>query len=458
VGSPAFFALSPLDGRYRQISEPLTQFFSQLAFLKARVQVEVKYFLFLSQHKIAPQLTPKQISQLEAFAQNLSESDLDEIVEIESEVRHDVKAIELFLQRYWQRHQLPGESFLHFGLTSEDVNNLAYGLSLKKGMAEVVIPTLEEILAQLKQSAQAHRRLPMLAHTHGQPAVPTTLGKEFVVFADRLYQGIKQLKTLTLAGKLTGAVGNFNALQTAFPDRDWLKLSQDFVSSLGLEPNTCTTQILPTDSYVRLFQQLALINSILLDFNQDLWFYCGLGYFNLLQPKEQVGSSTMPQKVNPIDFENSEGNLGLANSLLNYFAQKLPISRMQRDLSDSTVKRNFGAALGYCLIGYRSCARGLAKLQPDTDRLATDLDAHWEVVAEGLQTQLRLLGDAEAYEKLRIFAQGKKLNQDSISSFIEELAVDEEIKTNLKKITPQTYLGLAEKIVSNTLERMSHDQ
>ncbi len=335
---------------------------------------------------------------------------------------------------------------VHIALTSEDINSLAYSLMLCEARKEILVPRLREILTMISKMVQTYARIPMLARTHGQVAVPTTVGKEMAVFAQRLLTELLQLEKIKIEGKLNGAVGNFNAHHLVWPKANWLKLSSQFVTSLGLQPNSVTTQILPTESYSQIFGSLIRINGILLDLSQDLWRYISDDYFVQKAEADQVGSSTMPHKINPIDFENSEGNLGLANALLTHFILKLPISRLQRDLSDSTVKRNFGIAFGYCILAYKSLAKGLTKLSVNENKLRSNLADHWQVVAEAYQVILRVNGDAQGYQKLQKLTQGKQISKENLHDFIQTLTTNSKVKNQLLAITPLNYLGLAEKI------------
>lgn len=445
-------AVSPLDGRYRPKVKSLAWFFSEAALIKCRLKVEILYLLFLSQKGIIKKLNPGQTRKLLLIINNFDEIQALRVKEIEKKTNHDVKAIEYFLREIITPLNLGIEEYLHFALTSEDTNSLAYSLSLKEARDLVILPLLGKLNLKIAEMAWTYKSKPMLGRTHGQPAVPTTMGKELLVFAVRIDKERRNLASLPVEAKLTGAVGNFNAHYAAFPRINWQKFSENFVSSLGFVPNLFTTQILPADSYLKIFQSLSLINSILIGFDQDLWRYISDGYFRQKVEKGQVGSSTMPQKINPIDFENSEGNLGVANALLNFLVEKLAISRLQRDLSDSTVKRNIGVAFAYSLLGYQSCFDGLGKISLDEEQLERDLKDHWEVVTEGIQTILRVAGGVQAYEKLKDFSQGRKLGQKEIEEFVKSLTIKEDLKRKILSITPLTYLGLAEELVEEGLK------
>lgn len=445
-------ALSPLDGRYRPRVEPLSRYFSEQALIKYRVQVEIYYLIFLSEKGLAKKISSQERRFLLAVVKKFDTSQAEKVKAIEAKINHDVKAVEYFIREVLEKAGIDLSQFVHFGLTSEDVTNLAHGLMLKEVREEVILPLLDDLIKKLAHLARDYKNAAMVARTHGQPAVPTTMGKELIVFATRLGKERKNLAVLPVEGKLNGAVGNFNAQVLAFPKNDWLQLSSDFIGSLGLVPNLVTTQILPCDSYLKIFQSLKLINLILIGLDQDMWRYLSDNYFVQKVEKNQVGSSTMPQKVNPIDFENSEGNLGLANTLFSFFEEKLAISRLQRDLSDSTVKRNFGAALGHCLLGYQSCLAGLNKISLNQVLLQKDLDKHWEIITEGVQTVLRTEGETQAYEKVKTFAQGKKLTPSKVRKFIQTLKVNQKAKRKLLKLSPFNYLGLAPEIVKEGLK------
>lgn len=439
-------ALSPLDGRYHSQLTALANLFSEFGFFRYRVQVEVEYLIFLSQKQCIPSLSSEQKQQLREVSAKFSLEDAASIKQLEYQTKHDVKAVELFLRQQLTQRQLPGGQHLHLALTSEDVNSLAYSLMIQAAREEILLPELKKLLEQLADFATQQAETSMLARTHGQAAVPTTVGKEFANVAVRLMKELRELEHIQIEAKLTGAVGNFNAHVVTFPDHDWQALSREFVESFGLTAELFTTQILPAESYSRLFASLQRVNSILIDLNQDIWRYISDGYFSQKAEAGQVGSSTMPQKVNPIEFENSEGNLGLANSLLGFFIQKLPVSRLQRDLSDSTVKRSIGSAFGYCLLGYASLRKGAAKLSVNTKELGRELNQHWEVLAEALQVVLRLHGDAQGYEKLKTFSQGKRLTQHDVEEFIDSLPASQEVKATLHNLQPTTYLGLASEL------------
>ena len=452
--SDALYAISPLDGRYAEATAPLIDFFSEFAFLRDRVRVELDFLAALSKTGLARPLTDSESAQLQSIKGNFSLTDAESILEYERRTRHDVKAIEYFIQSKLQDTSLKDLiPWIHFGLTSEDTNSIGQGIALNESRAKVILPALDNLLSALSDLAVQYRAVPMLARTHGQYAVPTTLGKEFAVYVARLMKTRDQLFAHRFEAKLTGAVGNFNALQAAAPQVDWLSFSNNFVSSFRLEPNLLTTQILPYDNWIRYFDLIRLTNSILIDFAQDIWRYISDGSFQQAVVIGEVGSSTMPQKVNPIDFENAEGNLGIANSLFTHYAQKLTVSRLQRDLSDSTVRRTFGTALGHSLLAWTNFQRGLKRIAPDEGRLKAELNSHWEVISEGAQTILRAAGKSDAYESLKEMTRGRVLTEADYRSWCDSIAVDDATRALLKNLSPETYIGLAieltERVVNN---------
>lgn len=434
-------SLSPLDGRYETETSPLRDFFSEFAYLRARARLELDYVSALSKIGVCP---PPNLS-LATF----TDEDARKIQEYEKTTRHDVKAIE-----YYLRERLPVElhPFIHIGLTSEDVNNIAQALALKDSRDRILLPALDHILTSLREFAKRYRTLPMLARTHGQPAVPTTLGKEVAVYLARLKKCREEIAYHKFEAKLTGAVGNFNALHATFPKSDWGTFSEKFIRSLSLEPNRVTTQILPYDNWVRYFQCLQLTNSILIDYTQDMWRYISDGWLRQKIVEGEVGSSTMPQKVNPIDFENAEGNLGVANALLTHYAQKLPVSRLQRDLSDSTVRRTFGTSLGHTLLAWKNIARGMSRVEADEEKIRFELNEHWETVSEGAQTILRKAGRSDAYESLKSQMRGRQMDGVSYRRWVEALDIDEETRERLMSLSPESYLGVAVQIVDSAIE------
>jgi len=436
--------LSPLDGRYAETTAPLTDYFSEFAFLRDRVRVELNFLLALSKTDLVRPLTDSESAQLESVKSKFSLADAEEILEYERITRHDVKAVEYFIQSRFQNTSLQDLiPWIHFGLTSEDTNSLGQAIALKESRDKVILPHIESLLSNLTDLALRYKAIPMLARTHGQFAVPTTLGKEIAVYIARLKKTHDDIASHRFEAKLTGAVGNFNALQAAVPNIDWISFSKNFVSSFGLEPNLLTTQILPYDNWVRYFDLIRLTNSILIDFAQDIWHYISDGYLKQAVVAGEVGSSTMPQKVNPIDFENAEGNLGVANSLFMHYAQKLTVSRLQRDLSDSTVRRTFGSALGHSLVAWTNLQRGLKRIAPDEEKLKAELNAHWEVVSEGAQTILRAAGKADAYESLKEQTRGRVFTESDYKAWCDSIDVDNATREKLKALSPESYIGLA---------------
>jgi adenylosuccinate lyase len=443
----ALHALSPLDGRYAQETAPLREYWSEFAYLQGRVRVEVEYLIALSRetHLVRP-LSPQEEQFLRSLG-TLTTEGARRIKALEQTTRHDVKAIE-----YWLREQLAPTSlrdiqaWIHFGLTSEDVNQAAQALALRESRDRVVLPALDHLKTLLAVRARQYAKTPMLARTHGQPAVPTTFGKELAVFLERLNREEALIREHRFEAKLTGAVGNFNAHVAAAPQEDWVAFSEQFLRGLGLEPNLTTTQLMPFDNWLRYFDALRLTGSILLDLAQDLWRYISDDYLVQALVTGEVGSSTMPQKINPIDVENAEGNLGLANALFTHFAQKLPISRLQRDLSDSTVRRSFGVALGHLIVALHYLARGLARVSANERKMRADLEAHWELVAEGAQQILRTAGLDSAYEELKTLVRGKPLDRAGFQAWVRGLRVDDTVKTRLEALTPLSYLGLSEEL------------
>jgi adenylosuccinate lyase len=436
--------LSPLDGRYRALTAPLINFFSEFAFLRDRVRVELDFLATLSKTGLARPLTDSESAALESFRSNFSQADAESILEYERKTRHDVKSIEYFIRSKLQDTSLQDLiPWIHFGLTSEDTNSIALALALNESRIEVMLPALDDLVSALRDFAIDHRAAPMAARTHGQFAVPTTLGKEIAVYIARLDKVYEQLYDYHFEAKLTGAAGNFNALQAAAPQIDWLAFSEEFIASFDLSPNVMTTQILPYDNWIQYFDLVRLTNSILLDFAQDIWRYISDGYLKQAIVEGEVGSSTMPQKVNPIDFENAEGNLGIANALFGHYAQKLAVSRLQRDLSDSTVRRTFGTALGHTLVAWNNLQRGLKRIAPDEDKLKTELNAHWEMISEGAQTILRAAGKPDAYESLKERTRGQVFTEADYTTWCEEVEVDDVTRGKLKSLSPESYIGLA---------------
>jgi adenylosuccinate lyase len=442
-------ALSPLDGRYRAKVAALAEHFSEFGLMRQRVRVELAWLEALSDEPGIAEVPPLSAATRALFStvqRDFSVADAERIKAIERTTNHDVKAVEYWLKERFANvvEVTRASEFIHFACTSEDINNLAHGLMLVDARRDVVLPAVALLIGDLRILAHDHAALPMLARTHGQAATPTTLGKEMANVVSRLERAGALFAEVELPGKINGAVGNYNAHLAAYPAIDWESLARKLVIKLGLEFNAYTTQIEPHDGMAALFDALARINTIVVDLDRDLWGYVSLGYFRQKLNQGEVGSSTMPHKVNPIDFENSEGNLGLANALLRHLADKLPISRWQRDLSDSTVLRNMGVALGYSLLGLVSCRNGLARLEVDPAGLAADLDANWEVLAEPIQTVMRRYGAPNPYEQLKALTRGKSgMTRESLHAFIDGLQIPADAKARLKALTPATYIGNA---------------
>ncbi len=448
-------ALSPTDGRYADKVEELRDIFSEYGLIRFRVLVEVRWLQCLADEASVPELEPlsnvmKDV--LNHIVDDFSLDDAERVKEIEATTNHDVKAVEYFIrERLGDGPETAAlKDFLHFACTSEDINNLSYALMLRAARNDVMLPLMRELRGKLQSMARDHAGQPMLSRTHGQSASPTTLGKEFANVVARLSRTQQQFRDLAILGKFNGAVGNFNAHVAAYPDADWPAISERFVASLGLEPNPYTTQIEPHDWTAEYAHALLRYNTILIDLCRDVWSYISLGYFRQKLAKDEVGSSTMPHKVNPIDFENAEGNLGMANALLGHFAEKLPISRWQRDLTDSTVQRNLGVALGYVMIALRSLQQGLGKLQVNADAINADIENAWEVLAEAVQTVMRRYGIPEPYEKLKALTRGRPVDKDLLHEFIGTLDIPDADKKRLLSLSPADYVGLAEHLAKNT--------
>lgn len=439
-------AISPIDGRYRSKTEQLSNYFSEYALIKYRVLVEIEYFIFLCQIPL-PQLSKVNhnvFPKLRQIVCDFSEQDALKIKEIEKVTNHDVKAVEYFIKEKFDLLQLDEyKEFIHFGLTSQDINNTSIPLSIKDALTETYYPSLELLIQKLEKAANEWMEVPMLAKTHGQPASPTRLGKEIMVFVNRLEGQLKLLKSIPLSAKFGGATGNYNAHNVAYPDYDWKELGNKFVLSIGLEREQWTTQISNYDNLAALFDALKRIDTIMIDLNRDFWQYISMEYFKQRIKDGEIGSSAMPHKVNPIDFENAEGNLGIANAILEHLSSKLPVSRLQRDLTDSTVLRNIGVPLSHIIIAIQSTIKGFDKLLLNKDVLYKDLDNCWAVVAEGIQTILRREGYPKPYEALKALTRtNNTITSESILNFIESLDVTEIVKEELKKITPHSYTGI----------------
>ncbi|HWU75482.1 MAG TPA: adenylosuccinate lyase [Rhodanobacter sp.] len=449
MSNHALTALSPLDGRYASKVEALRPIFSEFGLMHRRVQVEIEWLLALAaEPKIAelPSFDATQVATLKAIADNFSEADGERIKAIEATTNHDVKAVEYFIKEKIgaDASLAQAKEFVHFACTSEDINNLSYALMLRDARQQVLLPQLDAVTGTLRDLAHAHAGLPLLSRTHGQTASPSTLGKEIANVVARLERQRKQLAAVEVSGKINGAVGNYNAHLITYPEVDWQAFSQRFVESLGLDYNAYTTQIEPHDNVAEYCDAVRRANIILIDLARDIWGYISLGYFKQTLKAGEVGSSTMPHKVNPIDFENAEGNFGLANALLGHFAEKLPISRWQRDLTDSTVLRALGTAFGHSLVALESLKKGLGKLNVNAERIGNDLDASWEVLAEAVQTVMRRYGLPQPYEQLKALTRGHGITRESMREFIGGLDLPADAKQRLLELTPASYIGLAD--------------
>lgn len=432
-------SISPLDGRYQNKVYELSDLTSEYGLIKARLGIEVKYLFELNKIKIA-NLSASEKSRLLKLLQGFNHNEAEKIKLIEEKTRHDVKAIELYLRPFLLNKN---SEMIHFGLTSYDINDIAFRIVIRSASEDVIIPALTNLSDKLYNLSKKYSDLPMLARTHGQPAVPTTLGKEFAVFASRLNSQLKIMGKIQLTGKLNGAVGNYNALVFAFPKVDWISFSKKFIQSLGLQPNLITTQVDPYEDIIEFFQTIQRINGVLLDLDQDFWRYISDGWLVQHSEKGQVGSSTMPQKINPIDFENSEGNLELANGLIEVFTRKLAISRLQRDLSGSTILRNMGVILAHSLLSYKGTLEGLSKIEPNLKKIEEDLNEDWSILTEALQTYLRKEGKKDSYMKVMDKIKGKRLSKDDWQKLLKELGIKDK---KLLQLSPSTYTGLAKKL------------
>ncbi len=441
-------AITPVDGRYQAKTENLQDIFSEFGLIKNRLFVELRWLKKLSKETNITELqelTTAEIDWLMKIHDDFDEDDANQVKKIERVTNHDVKAVEYFIKDKLSEHPVLAKAaeFTHFACTSEDINNLSYALMLSQGRDMIMLPTLYQLTDDLSHMAQQYKNNAMMARTHGQPATPTTMGKEFANVVYRLQRQLLQLERVDILGKINGAVGNYNAHMIAYPDVDWMTLAQDFVEELNLDFNPYTTQIEPHDYIAELFHSLIRINVILIDLCRDIWGYVSLNFFKQKVIAGEVGSSTMPHKVNPIDFENAEGNLGLANALFQHLAEKLPISRFQRDLTDSTVLRSMGTAFGHCMIAWSSLSKGLSKLEINPAKMLEDLDNNWALLAEPIQTVMRRYGVENAYEKLKELTRGADMNQKIIQDFIQTLSIPEDAKTQLLKLTPANYIGYA---------------
>ncbi|QFQ32096.1 adenylosuccinate lyase [Buchnera aphidicola] len=452
MNSTLLTAISPIDGRYFKLTESLRYIFSEFSFLKYRLKVEILWFKkIIKMHKIIKiqKIEKKDILFIDNILNNFSIKDAIYIKNIEKKTNHDVKALEYFLKyKFSKSKKLSSMSeFIHFGCTSEDINNIAYALMIKDSLNQVILPFWSEIISVLKKYSIEYQNSAMLAMTHGQPATPSTMGKEFLNFYYRVQRQFFKLKKIEILAKFNGTTGNYNAYIAAYPDINWHIISEEFITSLNLTWNPCTTQIEPHDYIAEMFGCISLFNTILIDFNRDIWGYISMNYFKQISIDHEVGSSVMPHKINPIDFENSEGNLGLSNALMNHMINKLPISRWQRDLSDSTVLRNIGVALSYSVIAYNSILCGIKKLKINNTRLLKNLNNNWSVLSEAIQTVMRKYNIKNSYEQLKKLTRGKEISQTDIHNFISNLNIPDIEKQYLKKITPVNYIGLSIHIV-----------
>jgi adenylosuccinate lyase len=441
-------AISPIDGRYAAKTESLRGIFSEYGLIYHRLIVEIRWLQTLSRTADideVPEFSEAANTMLESIIENFDLSEAQRIKEIERTTNHDVKAVEYYLkQQVAQNPELDAVSeFIHFACTSEDINNLSYALMLKSGRDHILMPMANEALDMITRLAHQYAAVPMMSRTHGQPASPTTLGKEFANVAYRMRRQLKQIEAVEILAKLNGAVGNYNAHLSAYPGSDWPTIARQFVESMGVGWNPYTTQIEPHDYIAELFDALARFNTIMIDFSRDIWSYISIGYFKQMAIAGEVGSSTMPHKVNPIDFENAEGNFGIANAVLHHLAQKLPVSRWQRDLTDSTVLRNLGTGIGHTIIALDSLKRGIDKLEVNADAIAADLEHNWEVLAEPIQTVMRRYGIEQPYEKLKALTRGQKIDAEAIRQFVEALEIPDSAKQELIKLTPSAYIGNA---------------
>ncbi|CAM5193541.1 adenylosuccinate lyase [Oligella ureolytica] len=446
-------ALSPIDGRYASRADALRPFLSEAAYMAHRVEVEVAWLKALAEADL-PELKAfdaESIAILDGLVANFTEDCAVRIKEIEKTTNHDVKAVEYFLKEKVADHQVLSEAaeFIHFACTSDDINNVSHALMLSRVRDQVVVPKLKEVLAKIVELAHQFAEQPMLSRTHGQPATPSTMGKEFANFAARLQRAIAQIEQVEPLAKLNGATGNYNAHLSAYPEIDWPELSKKVLNGLGLTQNEYTIQIEPHDWMAQLFDAVARANTILLDFNRDIWAYISLGFFKQRLKEGEVGSSTMPHKVNPIDFENSEGNIGLANAMFRHLSEKLPVSRWQRDLTDSTVLRNLGVGLGYCMVAWDSCLKGMGKLELNAQVIDADLDACWEILAEPVQTVMRRYGLPLPYEQLKALTRGQGITETALTEFIQGLGLPADAKAYLLALKPRTYIGHAAKLAKD---------
>ena len=450
-------AVSPIDGRYARHTRVLRERLSEYGLIKFRVLVELRWFQCLASEAGIPELpslSEQQSKAIDGLIDGFNVEDASQVKAIEATTNHDVKAVEYLVKEKLSAIDglAPYIEFVHFACTSEDINNLAHGLILQGAMQTSIEPLMKAVIDAIAELAKEHAATPMLSRTHGQVASPTTMGKELANVVARLKRQLQTVQNTPLLGKINGAVGNYNAHVAAYPDVDWLSLSEQFVTHLGLTWNPYTTQIEPHDYIAELFQAISRFNTVLLDFDRDIWSYISIGYFKQKKVESETGSSTMPHKVNPIDFENSEGNLGLANAVLGHLAEKLPVSRWQRDLTDSTVLRNVGVGLSYCLIAYNASLKGIGKLELNEEALAKDIEKSWEILAEPIQTIMRKHGITEPYEKLKAMTRGQSLSRERIVTLVDELDLPPSVKKDILSLTPANYIGEAQKLVARLLD------
>ncbi len=442
-------AISPIDGRYESQTKELQEIFSEYGTQKYRTETEIKYLLFLSKKNIIRKFTEKEKKILKNIYENFNQKDSKEIKRIEKTTNHDVKAVEYFIRKKIKKSSLKDiESYVHFGLTSEDINNLANSKQIQKGL-DLYITICSALHKKLKEISLKEKNTAMLSHTHGQPASPTTFGKETAVFASRIKESLELIKKMNLPGKLNSASGNFNSFYAAFPEKNWIKLSKEFVESLGFEHKKLTVQIIPHDNISRILNEISLLNSIIINLDTDLWFYISKEYVSQKKIGTETGSSVMPHKINPIQFENSEGNLVLANNLLDFLSSRLMKTRMQRDLTDSTIKRNYGTAFGHSIIGIKMCLKGLNRIKPNKQKMLEELKKNPEILTEAIQTIMRKEGNTQAYEKLKNISRGKKITLEELKKFIKKSSLSQKEKNKLMKLTPEKYLGKAEELAKS---------
>ena len=449
--------ISPIDDRYWENCKEF-KIFSEKSLFKNRIKVECEFLIHLSKHINNIKLSKEKTSEIRNIYRNYSDDDYQEIKEEEKKTNHDIKATENFIRKRIRKRDITDkDNMVHFGLTSEDVNNLSYSLILKEAL-EIIVKKINNIIKELKSLIKKTKDLEMLARTHGQPASPTTLGKELTNFLVRIKNHLETLSNFKLPGKVSGATGNYNSFQVAYPDIDWIQLTKNFVNSLNLKFSAYNTQIMPHDQISILLRTIKSLNLVIIDLNSDLWDYISREYFKLRTKENEVGSSTMPHKVNPIDFENSEGNLKMGNSLLTNLSDELQVSRLQRDLTDSTMRRNYGVPLAHSILGYKSLNRGIQKLEPNKEKIINDLEAHPEIITEAIQTILRREGDSKAYEKMKKFTRNKERSLEEIKNFIKELEIPNNVKEELLKITPRNYTGLATKLTEKALSNTNKSE